>query len=44
LACHVLAPSFKVAYGNPHLYRDFETGELTDVWQPVVADFLRRGK
>jgi len=44
LVCHVLQPCFQAAYGSPYLYRDLDTLELTDVWEPVIKDFVRRGK
>jgi hypothetical protein len=42
LVCHVLEPNFEAAYGHPHLFRDPVTGELKDVWEPVIANALLR--
>ena len=38
--CHLLAPDFADRYGSPHLYWDYATGELRDIWEPIVKLFM----
>jgi hypothetical protein len=42
LVCHAYEPLFAAAYGSPHVFKDPDTGELKDVWQPVIEDCVRR--
>jgi hypothetical protein len=36
LTCRALEPLFAAAYGDPHMYWDFDACELRDVWEPVL--------
>lgn len=41
VVCKILEPDFAALYGSPHLFWDDKTGELRDVFAPVLELFVK---